>query len=128
MFKTVKYQTLIITTIIMLVISACGAETTPDPFISTAIAQTVAAQNVSTPTQAPTASVTPVITQAPLQFIPTLTPLAGVPSPTLPKSTASGKTECGKASLVSETVPDGSIYAPGTSFTKTWDIKNESNC
>lgn len=128
MFKTVKYHALTITTIIMLTISACSAEATPDPFISTAIAQTVAAQNIIPSTETPLPSATPAVTQGPLQFIPTLTPLVSGPSPTLPKSTASGKAECGKASLVSETIPDGTIYAPGASFTKTWEIKNESNC
>jgi hypothetical protein len=30
--------------------------------------------------------------------------------------------------LISETIPDGTIYAPGQQFTKTWEIKNTSNC
>lgn len=128
MFKSAKYKTLIITTIITLLLSACGAEVTPDPAISTAIAQTVAAQNASSSTETPLPSATPILTQGPLQFIPTLTPLVPAVSPTLPKSTAGTKTECGKASLISETVPDGTIYPPGASFTKTWEIKNESNC
>lgn len=128
MFKKVKYKILTIPTIFMLILSACSAETTPDPAISTAVAQTVAAQNVVPPTETALPPATPIGTEGPLQFIPTLTPLVPVISPTLPKSTASVKTECGKASLISETVPDGTIYAPNASFTKTWEIKNESNC
>lgn len=112
----------------MLLLSACGAESTPDPTISTAIAQTVAAQNGTVSTETPLPSPTILATEGPLQFIPTLTPLVPAVSPTLPKSTTSGKTECGKASLISETIPDGSIYPPNTSFTKTWQLKNESNC
>ncbi len=128
MFKTVKYKILILTTILTLLLSACGAQTPADPSISTAVAQTIAAQNASPSTETPLPSVTPVVTKGPLQFIPTLTPLVPLVSPTLPKSTASARTECGKASLISETIPDGTIYAPGASFTKTWEIKNESNC
>ena len=30
--------------------------------------------------------------------------------------------------MISETIPDGTIYAPGQKFTKTWEIKNTSNC
>jgi hypothetical protein len=128
MFKTVKYKILTISTIIMLILSACGADATPDAAISTAVAQTIAAQMQSPSTETPLPSPTIAVTEGPLQFIPTLTPLVSVASPTLPKSTASVKTECGKASLVSETTPDGTIYPPGTSFTKTWEIRNESNC
>ncbi len=128
MFKSVKYKALTFTTILTLLLTACGAEATPDPFISTAIAQTVAAQNASAATETPLPSPTVAVTEGPLQFIPTLTPVVPLVSPTLPKSTAGAKTECGRASLVSETIPDGTIYPPKTSFIKTWEIKNESNC
>jgi hypothetical protein len=128
MLKSAKYKTLALTTILTILLTACGAKTTPDPSISTAVAQTVAAQNASMVTETPLPSPTPAVTEGPLQFIPTLTPLVPVLLPTLPKSTAGAKTECGRASLVSETIPDGTIYAPKTSFTKTWEIKNESNC
>jgi hypothetical protein len=128
MFKKVKYKIPTISMIIMLILSACSAETTPDPAISTAVAQTVAAQSASQSTETAIPSATALVTEGPLQFIPTLTPLVPIATVTLPKSTASVKTECGKASLVSETVPDGTIYAPNASFTKTWEIKNESNC
>lgn len=36
--------------------------------------------------------------------------------------------DCAKASLVSENPPDGTLMSPETPFTKTWQIKNESNC
>jgi hypothetical protein len=128
MFNTIKYKILILTTILTLLLSACGAQATTDPSISTAVAQTIAAQNASSSTETPLPSATAVVTEGPLQFIPTLTPLVPLVSPTLPKSTTSARTECGKASLISETIPDGTIYPPGTSFTKTWEVKNESNC
>lgn len=128
MFNLVKQKNVIATLILTILLSACGANATPDPSIATAVAQTVAAQNASAATDTPLPAPTIQVTQGPLQFIPTLTPLVPMASATLPKSTAAVKTECGKASMVSETVPDGAIYAPKTSFTKTWEIKNESSC
>jgi hypothetical protein len=129
MTKSVKIRTLTITTIIMLILSACGAESTPDPTISTAVALTVAAQNAqSANTDAAPPAATPEPTNGPLQFIPTLTPLVSIASPTLSKPVNTSNSECARASFVSETIPDGTIYKPGTQFTKTWDIKNESGC
>lgn len=120
MYSYKKYITLI--TVLTLILSACGAQETEDPAISTAVALTVAAQNVKG-TATPAASATPIFTQTPLQFSPTLTPPA---SPTLQGSSSSS--ECGKASLISETIPDGTIFTPGAQFTKTWEIKNIGNC
>ncbi len=124
-----KSRKLIILTILsVLILSACGdANNAQDPTIATAVAQTVAAQNASqTNTETAAASATPFITQTPLQFSPTLTLLAPKASPTLHGNTA--KSECAKASLVSETIPDGTIFRPGELFTKTWEIQNVSNC
>jgi hypothetical protein len=59
-------------------------------------------------------------------FSATLTPLAPRPSPTLPGNTA--KSKCASASLLSETIPDGTIFKPGAQFTKTWEIQNTSTC
>ena len=123
MFSHKKY--IILITVLTLILSACGAPETEDPAISTAVALTVAAQNVKE-TATPAASVTPMFTQTPLQFSPTLTPPASVASPTLQGS--SSNSECGKASLISETIPDGTIFTPGAQFTKTWEIKNIGNC
>lgn len=125
MYKNIKY---ILTTIfIASMIVACTAEATPTPAqdsdIQTAVALTVAAQNaqpivVDTPT--------PAGMPTPLQFIPTLTPLASAASPTPALNTTAS--ECASASLVSETIPDQTIFKPGQVFTKTWQIKNTSNC
>jgi len=127
MSKPIKY--ILINTIVIaaFVITACGAQTTQDPFIATAVALTVAAQNAAqvTNTETPIAPGA-LATQTPLQFPPTLTqPATSTPS------TSSGNTvlsECAKASLVSETIIDGTIFKPGEQFTKVWQIKNASNC
>jgi hypothetical protein len=110
-----------------LILAACGPSDAEQPAIATAVAQTVAAQNAAaTHTEIPPATPTLFATQTPLKFSQTLTPLATIPSPTLPGNTA--KSECAKASLVTETIPDGTIYKPGEQFTKTWEIQNISNC
>jgi hypothetical protein len=126
MFKSIKYTLLSTIVITSLFITACGAESTAEATqelnaIETAVAETVAAQNASSPTPA-----TPLFTQTPLQFSPTLTPLAPLASPTLPSNTA--KSQCASASLISETIPDGTIFKPGAQFTKTWEIQNTSTC
>jgi hypothetical protein len=127
MFKTIKYTLFNSIVIAAFIISACATESTPTPAmesgIQTAIALTVAAQNAQPATAVPTA----IGTQTPLQFSPTLTPLAPVASPTKP-STGTTQSECASAFLVSETIPDGTIYAPGQQFTKTWEIRNTSTC
>jgi hypothetical protein len=62
---------------------------------------------------------------------PTLTPLPAL-TPTLtpnnppPTIVPSG---CDKATFVADvTVPDGTLFSPGTSFVKTWRLKNSGTC
>lgn len=111
-----------------ILITACSAESTQDPFISTAVAQTVAAQNAEAQVTATNTSASPAtsVAQTPFQLAPTLTPLAPIASPIFPNTTS--QAECAKASLVSETIIDGTIFKPGEQFTKTWEITNTSNC
>lgn len=125
--KNTKYLIFTLLVITSMLISACGAADAQDPFVQTAVAQTVAAknaeQNTNTVTSTPEA---PDITQTPLQFSPTLTPLASAATATAPVNT--GSNACAKASLVSETILDGTVFRPGSQFTKTWEIKNISTC
>jgi hypothetical protein len=127
MFKSIKYTLFFTIIIASLLITACGAEATPVPtqeinVIETAVAATVAAQNAAQTVVTATSAVT----QTPLVFSPTLTPLAPKASPTLPANAP--KTQCASASLVSENIPDGMVFTPGKQFTKTWEIKNTSTC
>ena len=127
MYKTTKYILLTTILIASFLITACGAESPQDPFIMTAVAQTVAAQNAgqTTNTETPSAPET-LPTQTPLQSSSTATPPATIASPTLPVNITTA--ECAQASLISETIIDGTIYKPGEQFTKVWQIKNMSNC
>ena len=125
MFKPIKYTLLVTIVIVSLLITACGPESTAETSaVQTAVAGTIAAQSTAQNTNTP-APETPAVTQTPVQFSPMLTPLAP-PAPTLPSNTA--KSKCASASLVSETIPDGTIFKPGAQFTKTWEIKNTSTC
>lgn len=63
----------------------------------------------------------PTLTPLP-PLTPTLTPLVP-PPPTLAPS------GCDRASFVTDVnIPDGTIFAPGAAFSKTWRIKNSGSC
>lgn len=67
------------------------------------------------PAPPPTLTLLPALT-------PTLTPNAS-PPPTL------APTGCNKATFVADvTVPDGTLFSPGTTFIKTWRLKNSGTC
>lgn len=131
MFKNIKYSLFSSLVIASFIITACAPESTPAPTqapdagIQTAVALTVAARNNAQPTvETPAANVT----QTPLQFSPTLTPLAPLATNTSQPSNTGASSGCASASLVSDSPPDGTIYKPGQQFTKTWQIMNTSNC
>jgi hypothetical protein len=124
MKKNAQYKTLALLGIFAILLGACGSTTqTPDPVIATAVALTVAAQNVQQ--NAPTSTAIPTATVPANLTFPTPTQLL-FPTPT--KSGSSTNTACAKANFVSETIPDGTIMKPGDVFTKTWQIKNSSSC
>ena len=131
MFKSIKYTLFVTIVITSLFITACGAKSTPEATqemtgIQTAVAETIVAETVAAKNANPPTQTAPIATQTPLHFSPTLTPLAPLASPTLPANAP--KSQCASASLVSETIPDGTIFKPGAKFTKTWEIKNTSVC
>lgn len=121
MLKNIKSILFVSTLTLSTLLSACGSGTPQDATIQTAVAQTVAAQETAY-TETPSAPPTE------LSLLPTtiVTPFVTVPSPTLPVNPS--KSDCAKASLDSETIPDGTIYKPGELFTKTWQITNTSTC
>ena len=115
--------------LIFLLLSACNlprpnatAESTGDP-IATAAAQTIAA--LATQLQQ-NATLTPAPSDTPQLQIFTPTPS------TQPAETASvteSETPCDRADFVDDvTVPDGTTFTPGETFTKTWRIKNNGSC
>ena len=107
--------------LLSLLLGACGPGS--ESAIATAVALTVQAQNALA-TSTPEPSSTPV---ANITVVPTLTNIFTPVSPTSLPGANTG-VDCAKASLVSETIPDGTIMKPETSFFKSWTIKNESTC
>lgn len=60
--------------------------------------------------------------------IPTVTPLPVTPTPTI-SSTLPPSTLCDRAWFLGDvTVPDGTVFAPGETFTKTWKLRNVGSC
>ena len=87
---------------------------------STSTATTTATS--PSPTATATGTVTPP-TATNTAGTPTATNTPGTPTATPPLSA------CDKAEFVSDvTVPDGTIFGPGTDFTKTWRMKNVGSC
>ncbi len=65
---------------------------------------------------------------------PTNTPVTGTPptptvTPVGPTSTPVPSSGCDRAAFVADVnVPDGTVFAPNASFTKTWRLKNTGTC
>lgn len=111
MRKTYRYAAVCL--VILMVTLACsisfGGDEDEDTAIQTAIAQTMAAeQGAATNTPESTFTVAPADTQA-------------VPPTETPKP-------CNAAYFESETIPDGTEFETGESFTKTWRIRNIGTC
>ena len=45
-----------------------------------------------------------------------------------PDTDPGGGTPCNESKFVSETIPDGTVFEPGESFTKSWTIRNIGDC
>lgn len=125
-----KYWTIIgLLVVLSLVLSGCNLPGQPEPTsqvdaMNTAAAMTITAQltNIAKTNQAQN-QITPTVTISPSVEIPGES--TATPTPTLTK-TAEGV--CYQASLVSETIPDGTDFTPGQTFTKTWTLKNTGTC
>ncbi len=118
---------LLLFSIVSLVLTACNLPTratpTEDPnAVFTAAAQTVEAQL----TQA-AALASP--TQPTLATLPPSTQTVVTPTFTLKPPTPTNTPICDLGQYVKDiSVPDGTVFAPGTAFTKTWRIKNIGVC
>jgi cell division septation protein DedD len=77
--------------------------------------------------------VNPVISRAGGNTGPTLTPTPTVtgtpPTPTPTKSATPVPAACDRAQFIADvTVPDGTSFAPGIAYSKTWRLKNVGTC
>ena len=79
------------------------------------------------PSPTSTSTATATVTGTPPSPTPTNT--GTVTPPTSTVTSTPPLSSCDKAQFVSDvTVPDGTVYAPGTAFTKTWRMKNVGSC
>jgi hypothetical protein len=117
--------------IILFVLSACNLPSsnpaTEDPnAVFTAAALTVQAMSTFSTTQ-----VTPFNTPTIPPPAPTNTAISSFPTLALPTATRSAPPTpvCDQAQFIRDvTIPDGTVFAPGATFTKTWRLKNSGTC
>jgi photosystem II stability/assembly factor-like uncharacterized protein len=58
-----------------------------------------------------------------------LPPLTATPTPIIPPPPTVAPVGCDRAAYVTDVnVPDGTIFAPGAAFSKTWRLKNSGSC
>jgi hypothetical protein len=115
--------------VLMLSLSACNlpsSASTPTEAaanaVMTAAALTVEAQLTQSATFSTPTLPQPAATNTSAVSLPTLAATAGSPA-------ASATPVCDLAQFVRDvTIPDGSQIAPGTSFTKTWRLRNAGAC
>lgn len=98
----------------------------------TQIAQHTATPSASpspTPTATDTPSPTPTDTPTPTATFTPLPPTATFTATPIPPTATPRPIPCHWAQFVSDvTVPDGSVFAPGAVFTKTWRLRNIGSC
>ncbi len=114
-------------------LAACNLPGAATPAISEDAVQTAAAMTVqaaltqavqTTPTVAPNTALSPTPVANGVVFTVT-------PAPTFVKSSTPQPTQdkCNVAHFVADvTVPDGTVFKPGETFTKTWRLKNVGTC
>ena len=95
--------------------------------MTTSIVATDMAAQTATSQAALLETATPQTVESTPNVSPTET-LNPTPEPTETTSTPGTDSNCNLAGFVSETIPDGSQFYPGTAFTKTWTLKNEGTC
>ncbi|MFZ3150454.1 MAG: NBR1-Ig-like domain-containing protein [Anaerolineaceae bacterium] len=119
------------------VLSACNLPTvTSIPTDQMDEIRTVAAQTaeamitqIYASQSAPTLPPVPPVTQPTLNptAVPSATPQPVTPT-VFPYNISTETLPCDRAEFVSETIPDGSQFFPGSGFTKTWTLRNAGSC
>jgi hypothetical protein len=80
------------------------------------------------PTEAPTATPTLAVPTLDLTSIPTLGLATSTLIP-LPTQASSVNSQCNVVFFINdETIPDGTVFKPGETFTKSWKIRNDGTC
>lgn len=120
MFDLYKTKILIVMSILVFMVSACGSTPQLQENISTAVAQTVQAQNSLTKiAEIPTSTPVPpleITATTDLAVTNTSAPVVGAPGCTV------------SARLAGENPPDGALLKTGEYFWKTWSLENTGTC
>jgi hypothetical protein len=124
------YSKLFALILLVLSLSACGGnvDITPTEGLSISDVYTAAAMTLTAQASSVTSTTTPLPTASPTTWA-SPTTIPGTPttqSASYYYSTANG---CYDAAYVSDvTIPDGTILAPGETFTKIWKFQNAGSC
>lgn len=112
----------------ILVISAFGSPTGDRALWGSPVIARVGSPLPATVTPTPTGTPpTPTATSTPSSPTPTVT--GTPPSPTPTRTGTVQPAACDRAQFVADvTIPDGTLFTPGTVFTKTWRLKNVGTC
>lgn len=118
---------------IIIMLTACSTET---PVDSTAVAEQVMTGVAQTIEAMPSPSSEPTATEMPTKTITPTEPPAETASPSVsPTSSSTVSVDatqtniCDNAIFVSDiTIPDGTEMVTGTTFTKTWQVRNTGTC
>jgi len=125
-----KKTNLLLLLIFSVIISGCNfptvkkesVEEQKDIVVATIVAQTLTVlENQIQPTPVQIEEV-PTLTSMPTLEVPVQTQLAVAPV------SSYNQKGCLIASSISETIPDDTIFDPGTSFNKTWTVINSGTC
>jgi hypothetical protein len=125
---------MVLSLVLLLAVTACGPREKVDPNLAiTQVVETAMAAITQTaaalpPTATFTATLPPTSTPT---FTPEPSPTtAGLPTATQSFNQPTNQTSsCDVGSFVKDvTIPDGTVIAAGSTFTKTWEIKNVGTC
>ncbi len=112
------------------VLSACGSSNAPGtPTVSVDAIYTAAIQTFQAQQATQLALTPPTDTPTPSPF-PTLPPVSPIPTLAFTVATSSGVgSACdGAAYVADDTIPDGTVMAPGQTFEKKWKLQNTGSC
>ncbi|MGZ6316912.1 MAG: NBR1-Ig-like domain-containing protein [Anaerolineales bacterium] len=127
-----RHLLIIASMVTLLTLAACGAgnaDATPTMSVAeiyTAAFHTLSAQQATQLALTPPTS-TPSKTPPPTVAPPTLPATAGFG--TAPTTVGGGVQSCNSSVFINDvTIPDGTVMAPGHTFTKTWALMNKGTC
>ena len=133
-----KIKIFLIFMLITLLLTGCewwasdgNGEETNSELVFTQVAQTVMAQLTLTAEAQPSQTATPTATETPTATATSTSTATALPSPT---SNQSGfnpgvTSSCDEAAFVADvTIPDNTVFTPGTQFTKIWKLSNVGTC